>query len=268
MTTTYIHGQIDPREVARLEKQADFVAPFFFPHLAAAPGERVLDLATGVGAMAARLVERYPGIRLVGLDMGRAQLETARRNHPVAAYVQGNGTRMPFRDGAFDKVYCSWMLEHVPSPLAVLREVHRVLRPGGACLFLEVDNSSFRTQPVLPEAMEVLDALNKAQVRGGGDPWVGRKLSELLHAAGFAQVDARPVPMRGSAADPALFRKLVEEFAEIFEGLDEALGPAMDGKIRAAVERLRALPGQPGAEVYYCGFIGRAVKLVERGLGG
>ena len=124
----YIHGQSDLREVARLERQADFVAPRFHPLLKSRPGDHVLDLATGVGAMASRLSDRYPGIHLVGVDLRMTQLKHAHANHPASAsYVQSDGGRMPFRSETFDQVYCSWLLEHVPQPVEILKEVHRVL---------------------------------------------------------------------------------------------------------------------------------------------
>jgi len=256
----YIHGSTDPREVARLEKQARFFAPHFHPHLRARAGQRILDLATGVGATAAELARAFPGVELVAVDLSRSQLQVARARHGIAAYVQGDGAHLPFRDGAFDRVHCSWLLEHVPSPLDVLREVRRVLAPQGEALFVEVDNSSFRTTPPLPEASEIMRALSEAQQRAGGDPYVGQKLEGLFGEAGFSKVEVWPVVLRGHAGDPALFWGVAEEFAEIFESVDEALGPEMTPKIRRAAAALRALPGTPGAEVYYRSFAARGTR--------
>ncbi|HMK73518.1 MAG TPA: hypothetical protein VK454_09265, partial [Myxococcaceae bacterium] len=64
----YIHGGTDLREVARLSKQAlVWVAPRMLDDFTASPGMRVLDLGTGVGAMAAVLARRHPGIELWGV---------------------------------------------------------------------------------------------------------------------------------------------------------------------------------------------------------
>lgn len=257
----YIHGSSDSSEVARLERQADFVAPRFHPLLPPAPGDRVLDLATGVGAMAQRLKDRSPGVHLIGLDLRLSQLRHARRNHPLAAaYVQADGSRMPFRDGTFDKLYCSWLLEHVPRPVEVLREVHRVLKLGGRCLFIEVDNASFDVRPPHPEVMEVMHRLNEAQLAGGGDPYVGRKLEDSFRRAGFTEVQIIPAAYHGGEHDRRTLHGLVDEFAEIFESADEALGEELVPKIRRAAEQLRALPGVPGAEFYYRGFMALATR--------
>ena len=128
----YIHGGTDLREVARLIKQAlVWVAPRMLQDFTASPGMRVLDLGTGVGVMAAALVRRHPAIEVWGLDVRAAQLRQAKALHPVANYVQGHAARLPFPDASFDRVDASWVLEHVPDPAAVLREVCRILIPGG-----------------------------------------------------------------------------------------------------------------------------------------
>src|SRR4051812_41805063 len=109
---SYIHGGTDPREVARLQKQAEWGGRFILRDFVAKPGERVLDLATGVGAMARELKRRFPEIRLTGVDLRLSQLRSARAHTPVADYAQADGTRLPFADGTFDRIHCSWLLEH------------------------------------------------------------------------------------------------------------------------------------------------------------
>ena len=198
----YVHGGTDAREVARLEKQADFTSSFTFSTLELKAGQRVLDLATGVGAMGSRLLRACPGISLVGVDLSASQLAAARKNHPDLPVLRGNATRLPFADATFDRVHCSWLLEHVPTPVEVLKDVRRVLRPGGFCQFVEVDNATFQATPNCPAALEVLGRLNEAQQRGGGDPFVGRNLERELGAAGFARFEVKRNPLVGDAREP------------------------------------------------------------------
>lgn len=249
----YIHGGTDLREVARLSKQAlVWVAPRMLADFTASPGMRVLDLGTGVGAMAAVLARRHPGIDLWGLDVMAPQLQQARALHPVARYVQADAARMPFPDASFDRVHGSWVLEHIPDVAGVLREVHRILAPGGQCFFLEVNNSTLRLTPSVPEVDEAVGVLNRAQIAAGGDPYIGqKKLDGLLGAAGFSTVRVRPVDVVGNASDPETLRATSEELAEIFDSLDEALGPEQAGLLQAAAARSRELPGIPGAEIRY-----------------
>lgn len=250
MSSGYIHGGTDAREVARLQKQADFVAPWSLERFDAKPGMRVLDLATGVGAMARQLLQRWPGIRLVGADLSPMQLASAHRSLPGLPLVRANAAKLPFADRTFERVHCTWLLEHVPSAVAVdiVREVHRVLAPGGYCHFTEVDNSTLTTSPRLEAVDAVMKRLNDAQSRTG-DPFIGPKLEGYLKQAGFARVQARPHLTVGSHEDPAFFQAFAEEFAEIFESLDEA---QVDGALIAkAAADLRALPSRPTARMTY-----------------
>ncbi|MBI2395641.1 MAG: methyltransferase domain-containing protein [Deltaproteobacteria bacterium] len=256
----YIHGATDAREIARLEKQARFVAPWSLAAFDALEGMRVLDLGTGIGAMAGEIAARFPGIELVGLDRSPAQLAVARARHPVATYVEGDAAALPFADASFDRVHASWLLEHVSDPMAVAREIARVLCPGGVAHIVEVDNATLRTEPPLSIVRELMDALGAAQRAAGGDPSIGRKLRPLLEHAGFVSVEVRSLPLVGDAGDGAFFRAFVEEFAEIFESIDETLAPAMLPRIDEAAARLRALPSITGAAIHYAPVLARAVR--------
>ena len=105
-----------------------------------APGDRVLDLGCGEGrhAITACLLQ---DVHAVGVDMSLTDLETARsrfadiRPHGATRSLSltvANGTCLPFVDASFDKVICAEVLEHVPDYHAMLGEIRRVLKPGGA----------------------------------------------------------------------------------------------------------------------------------------
>ncbi len=256
----YIHGGSDEREVKRLEKQAQWGAPWMLADFDPTPNARVLDLATGVGAMAGWLLEKHPTLRITGVDLSLHQLHWARRNHPTIPVARANGAALPFTDQTFDFVHCSWLLEHVPAAVAVkiLNEVRRVLKPGGHCHFTEVENSTFRVQPAYPEVLELMATLNDTQQKGGGDPYVGRQLPKLFAEAGFTKVDIRPFALHGSNEDPVFFQGFIDEFAEIFESLDEAL-PGMKVRAQRAAALLRGLPPINGS-LDYCGATARGFR--------
>ena len=99
-------------------------------------GRRLLD----VGVLFGYFSELYlnTGNRVVSLDIYTSGLQALRRRRPDSACVAGNARAMPLRSGAFDFVSCL-EVEHVADPVEVLREVARVLAPGGRCL-LTTDN--------------------------------------------------------------------------------------------------------------------------------
>jgi demethylmenaquinone methyltransferase/2-methoxy-6-polyprenyl-1,4-benzoquinol methylase len=112
---------------------------------AVGPGsdDRVLDVATGTGLVARALVERY-GCRVVGLDQSEGMLEGARarlaRRPKVAQrieLVRGEAEALPFADGEFDHLTFTYLLRYVDDPGATLRELARVVRPGGRIASLE-----------------------------------------------------------------------------------------------------------------------------------
>jgi SAM-dependent methyltransferase len=92
--------------------------------------DRVLDLGTGDGAFLPEI--EALGAEAVGADVAEAALERARTRAPRTELrrVEPDGP-LPFADGAFDVVWCSETLEHVPATAAFLAEARRVLRPGG-----------------------------------------------------------------------------------------------------------------------------------------
>ncbi len=246
----YIHGSTDEREVTRLETQAAFCAPWIFAGVDVPAGSRVLDLGCGTGAMAAGLLRRYPGVAVTGVDLSESQLQVAARRPERLVLCRADGTALPFPHDTFDVVHASWLLEHVASPVAVLREVRRVLRSGGFALFTEVNNASLAVRPERPELKRVWAALNDAQTARGGDPFIGPRLESLAGEAGFGRVRSTELKHVGEASDPGFFAAFVREFAEIFESVEEAL-PALHREIEISAAHLRSLLHTPDARLSY-----------------
>jgi len=96
------------------------------------PGSRVLDVACGTGIVA-RTAVHHTGATggIVGLDLHAGMLAVARKQEPTGAWVQGSATVLPFPTSAFDVVVCQQGVQFFPNRLSALREMHRVLRPGG-----------------------------------------------------------------------------------------------------------------------------------------
>ncbi|HXJ62586.1 MAG TPA: class I SAM-dependent methyltransferase [Actinomycetota bacterium] len=115
---------------------------FMVSRLDASPSSTVLDVATGTAGVAIATAERT-GARVVGLDQSPEMLAGARAAVAAAglegrvSFALGQGERLPFEDGAFDAVTFTYLLRYVDDPPATLRELARVLRPGGTLANLE-----------------------------------------------------------------------------------------------------------------------------------
>ncbi len=103
-----------------------------------AAGGSALDVACGSGKLAARLARiAGQGGRVVGLDFSPQMLEVARRDHPGIDFVEGDALALPFDDASFDASTIAFGLRNLADPVRGLREMLRVVRPGGRAVVLE-----------------------------------------------------------------------------------------------------------------------------------
>lgn len=110
------------------------------------PGELVLDLAAGTGCSSEPFAAH--GAVAVPCDFSVGMLRQGKIDRPGLPFVAGDGTRLPFLDETFDAVTISYGLRNFVDPVAGLREMRRVTRPGGrvvVCEFSRPTNAAFRT---------------------------------------------------------------------------------------------------------------------------
>jgi SAM-dependent methyltransferase len=118
--------------------------------------EAVLDVGCNVGALLSDVARHCKAAELVGLDINRDALETARRRHPGISFVHGDAWNLPFERETFDTVTCLEVIEHVEGDRRAdaFREMRRVTRPGGRLIvstphagwfsWLDANNVRFR----------------------------------------------------------------------------------------------------------------------------
>lgn len=194
---TYLHGYTST-EQDRLRRQARFLEPAVFRDIDYPGAQRLLEVGSGVGAQTEVLLRRFPDLHVTCVDLNPSQIEAAQRNLGATpewqgryALQQADATALPFADGRFDSAFLCWVLEHVPSPAAVLAETRRVLAPGARIHITEVMNASLFIAPPAPHTMAYWSALNDFQRDQHGDPFVGAKLGNLLQAAGYRDITVR-----------------------------------------------------------------------------
>ncbi|HHT40588.1 MAG TPA: demethylmenaquinone methyltransferase [Actinomyces sp.] len=99
------------------------------------PGELILDLAAGTGGSTAALAES--GAEVVACDLSEGMIAVGRQRHPELKFVQGDATDLPFEDATFDAVTISFGLRNVENTEKALREMARVVKPGGRLVICE-----------------------------------------------------------------------------------------------------------------------------------
>ncbi len=163
----------------------------YFDTLTSWKGKAVLDLGCAGGFMAEALEDR--GAQVTGIDPATDAIAAARA-HAVGrgiTYDVGVGEALPYADGSFDVVVCVDVLEHVEDLEQVLREVARVLRPGGLFLFDTINRNPLARLATITVAEDILRLLPK----GTHDPEMFIKPAELKDS--LAAAELAPGPMTG-----------------------------------------------------------------------
>jgi ubiquinone/menaquinone biosynthesis C-methylase UbiE len=177
------------------------------------PGQRLLDIATGIGepALSAASVVGPAG-RVVATDLSSAMLDIARERAAAQGltnveFLQADAERLDFPDGSFDAVLCRWGLDDLPNPSETLRTIRRLLTPTGA-FAAAVWDAGPEARPLSSLAMalarEMFDPPSLRRPEAPSPPESAENwLENAMTHAGFAQVhvEAMTLTLAFSSAD-------------------------------------------------------------------
>ncbi len=247
----YIHGTT-PSEQDRLATLNRLTNQAFVEFLEVRPQARVLEVGSGLGHLAGEVADAAEGVRVVGVEKSREQLESA-REHAHVEFVEGDALDLDFEDAIFDLVYARYLLEHVSDPVRALSEMRRVVRPGGRVAVCENDISLSRVDPPCPAADEAWDRFQDLQERLGGDARIGRRLYRLFREASFENVELSVQPeihWHGSPDFAAWIENLIGNIDGARQGLiDHAL--CAGERIDEAVREMRSLLDDESASAVF-----------------
>jgi ubiquinone/menaquinone biosynthesis C-methylase UbiE len=197
-------------EHERLIRQAARLAPLterLFRDAGIGPGQRVLDLGSGVGdvaILAARLVG--PAGEVVGLErdtrsIGRARARVSEAGLHNVRFMQCDVNQIAI-DQPFDAAVGRFILQFVPEPLAVVRSLVRVVRPGGVLAFQEVSYAPFLSlSSHLPLWLATVSLARETFQRSGANTEIGLALHRIFQEAGLPAPSMRLEMLLGSDPD-------------------------------------------------------------------
>lgn len=163
---------------------------FLLPHLQ--PGMRVLDCGCGPGSITADVAEFVAPGQVIGVDIEPSQVEAARRRAEErglanARYEVSSLYELPFPDASFDRAYAHTVVQHLREPLRALREIRRVLAPGGLLGLRDDDWGAYLWEPRHPLVELAMDLIFRVMQHNGGDAFYPRHQRRLLREAGFVR---------------------------------------------------------------------------------
>ena len=189
----YTHGHSESVLRSHRWRTAANSAAYLLPRIT--PDARILDVGCGPGSITLELAALAPNGSVLGVDRSEevvAEAAASARRGAVGnvGFVVGDVYALAQPTDTFDVVHAHQVLQHLSHPVAALREMARVCRPGGIVAARDSDYSAFTWWPAVPELDEWL-ALYRAVARGNGaEPDAGRRLASWAREAGLEVVSS------------------------------------------------------------------------------
>lgn len=261
-SSQYLHGT-DPDEQRRLSLLNDILNEGSLRELNLLGGESILDVGCGLAQLTRAMAGRSgAGGRVVGIEREAEQLEEARRQaaavgeEHLVELRQGDALALPLAAEeweTFDVAHTRFLLEHVPDPLAVVRQMVRAVRPGGRVVLEDDNHEALRFWPEPPAAVALWQAYTRTYERLNNDPYIGRRLVSLLYEAGATPV-RNSLIFFGSCSGHPHFHLYVENLIGLFAGARELIlgaGLLDRAAYEAGIRSLRAWMQRPDAALWF-----------------
>jgi ubiquinone/menaquinone biosynthesis C-methylase UbiE len=265
---------LDPEEHRRFAAMNDMLNPTSVGMLGLRGGERILDVGCGLAQLTramARSAGRSGGA--MGIAHSEPWLREAERlaeasgERSLVELRHGDLTQLPLKDdewGTFDVVHARFVLGQVERPALVVGQMAKAVRPGGRVIIEDDDHGLIRLWPE-PAGYEPLrkSYLHWCESQGF-NPFIGRRLVDLLHDAGVAPKRSASLSVSSCAGSPS-FRPLLQIVVESFHSAGKSMmqsGAIERDTFAAGMQGLRSWDEHPAAALWYttCWAEGRRPK--------
>ncbi|CAG7645170.1 class I SAM-dependent methyltransferase [Actinacidiphila bryophytorum] len=185
------------REIERLSAQVELFWPDESRHYrdnGLRDGIAMVELGSGPGFTTGKILQLHPAIRVTAVEIDPLLVEVA-GDRLSRAYgdrldiVQASILDTGLPSDTYDFALTRLVLEHLPDPVAAVREVARILKPGGRAVFVDNDfEMHLMTSPHIPALAELYGAYCRSRADEGGNPTIGRELPGILGRGGLSAV--------------------------------------------------------------------------------
>lgn len=165
-------------------------------------GMSILEVGSGPGFVTEQLLTLCPKSRVTCVEIDPDLIGPAERYlgsrglEGRYVIVQGDVSEMDLPDDTFDFAYARLLFQHLGEPRGAMREIWRVLKPGGKLVINDIDIGLGEiVEPVNPEADAIEARLHESRSLRGGNPRIGRRLWRMLEATGYVNMDLEVVPV-------------------------------------------------------------------------
>ncbi|MBI1805373.1 MAG: methyltransferase domain-containing protein [Ignavibacteriae bacterium] len=224
----YEYGQKEPMEneamVRTLDAQARAIWPQekkFLKRIFTRPGLEALDVGCGTGEISSRIAREFSTKHVTGIDLAESHIRLAKKRFDGIAGVsfqQADATTMPFEDDTFDIALCRHMLQAIPKPLAVIKEMIRVIKPGGWLYSLAEDYGMLFFHPTKYDMDEFFGEYGgKAAAKAGSDLRHGRKMPSVLASLKCVDVEVNYLCIDTLRVDRNLLADIFVHWRDGFE---------------------------------------------------
>ena len=184
----YSHGHHKSVVADHARRTAKDSAAYLLPHIK--PTDTILDVGCGPGTITADFAALASPGKVIGCDAVESVLEQAAEYASSlglsnVTFQRVDANALPFDDNSFDIVHCHQVLQHVKNPVAILKEMRRVVKRGGIVAAREADYKMFAWYPEPPEIARWMELYQKVARANGGEPNAGRYCHVWAREAGF-----------------------------------------------------------------------------------
>lgn len=186
----YSHGHHPSVTTMHATRTVEDSAAYLVPHLAS--GMDVLDVGCGPGSITAGFADLVAPGTVTGIDRSAdvvAQASAAHTSVRNAVFTEGNIYDLDFPDETFDVVHAHQVLQHLTDPVAALREMRRVVRPGGVVAVRDADFHAMTWFPASPALTEWMELYQRIARGNNAEPDGGRHLLSWAQEAGFTETE-------------------------------------------------------------------------------